>query len=203
MKCLWCDNPVSEGLNIWEMFVKEDLLCGNCRKKLVKNRKKFKIGKYKVVGLYLYEDNFSKLLLQYKECCDEALSKVFLYGWLTWFRIKYFNYAIVLMPSSEEKLLERGFNHLELIFQDTNLPIIDCLYKKENIKQMSQRVGERDKIIDLIGLKDIKIPKRIVLVDDVCTTGNTLRGALKLLDNGKRKIKIFTIATNIRNVSKV
>ena len=46
----------------------------------------------------------------------------------------------------------------------------------------------------------MKLPKKVVLVDDVCTTGSTLRAAIKLIKQKVKKIKIYTISTNYKNV---
>ena len=202
-KCIYCDGLLFEGLNVFEVFYRKDILCGICRKKLKRNFKTFKINNYKVESYYIYNDFFSKVLLQYKDCYDEALADVFLYEYKWLFKMKYFGYSIVIMPSHKDIENIRGFNHLKLIFENMGMDVVDCLYKKSNIRQMNQNFIDRKEIINCMGLKNCKIGNKILLVDDVCTTGYTLKAALNLLDNGRRKIKIFTISTNIKNVDDI
>ena len=199
-RCLLCDNDLSYKANMYELFFIDDVICFSCRNLWIKNKNKFYIEGIKVDSSYIYEENFSRALLQYKECYDEALYKIFLYRYLNYFKIKYFNYSIIPMPSSKQSLNERGFNHLIKIFEETNMKIINCLYKKDNVKQLGLHYKERLQIIDSIDIIDMKLPKKVVLVDDVCTTGSTLRAAIKLIKPKVKKIKIYTISTNYKNV---
>ena len=129
-RCLLCDNDLSYKANMFELIFIDDVICFGCRNLWIKNKKKFYIEGIKVDSSYIYEENFSRALLQYKECYDEALYKIFLYRYLNYFKLKYLNYCIIPMPSSKQSLNERGFNHLIKIFEDTNMEIINCLYKQ-------------------------------------------------------------------------
>ncbi|NLC96497.1 MAG: ComF family protein [Erysipelotrichaceae bacterium] len=199
-RCLLCDKELSYKANLYELMFIEDIICFNCRNSWIKNNKKYFIKGFKVDSTYIYEENFSKALLQYKECFDEALYNIFLYRHIEIFKIKYYGYTLIPMPSSKEALEKRGFNHLIKIFKDTNLNIEDVLYKSEDIKQMNQDLKERSNIKNVIKIKDITLPKKVVLVDDVCTTGSTLSSAIDLIKPKVKKLKIYTISTNHKNV---
>ncbi|MEG0408773.1 MAG: phosphoribosyltransferase family protein [Bacilli bacterium] len=100
-------------------------------------------------------------------------------------------------------MAERGFNHVIKMVEQTKLPICDCLLKTENIKQAFLSKTQREKMKKDIKIKPgMSIPKRILLVDDVLTTGNTMMGALEALQGIDVKIKILVVANhplNLRN----
>ena len=134
-RCIYCDNDLENGKSLISLLCFEDELCGNCRKQLKLIKHHFIIGKVKGLALYDYDSIFKSLLLQYKECYDEALQDVFLYHLNTYLSIKYHGYTMVFMPSSENKIKDRGFNHLEQIFKDVKLEKVNCLHKMVDADQ--------------------------------------------------------------------
>ena len=73
------------------------------------------------------------------------------------------------------------------------------IYKKENIKQATLRKWQRTDMIDNIDIfaKRIIKNKKILLVDDVMTTGSTLSGAIKVIKKCNPKdIKILVLSKN-------
>ena len=104
------------GLYCWNTWIfEEDKLCINCRNKMKFNHQKFKLEELEVESFYEYDSLFKDLLLQYKECYDEALYDIFLYKIFDYIKIKYAGYKILYVPSSTSKLNQRGFNHLKKI----------------------------------------------------------------------------------------
>ena len=192
-RCIYCDNDLENGKSLISLLCFEDELCGNCRKQLKLIKHHFIIGKVKGLALYDYDSIFKSLLLQYKECYDEALQDVFLYHLNTYLSIKYHGYTMVFMPSSENKIKDRGFNHLEQIFKDVKLEKVNCLHKMVDADQKYLTKKEREKISLTID-KTIHNEK-ILLVDDMCTTGSTLKAAIKLFPD--KKLKILVLAINV------
>ncbi len=181
--------------NFMDLLGRRDLLCPCCRRKMIVRFKIFKRETVKGMFLYEYNDFFSDLLVQYKEGMDEALSPVFLFKYRYYLRFIYRGYTIVPMPSSRKKAEERGFSHVARMFELIGLPILECLEKSTDQKQVWLSKGERKKMRDQIRCKEgVSIPTKIVLVDDVCTTGSTLQGVLEILKNRNVKIKIFVVS---------
>ena len=117
MKCLYCDAKIYKE-SLYSLFIEKDKLCSACREKIKQNHQIFIRDGIKIETFYHYDSLFKDLLLQYKECYDEALKDVFLYGIKERIILKYHGYKIIYVPSSKEKLNQRGFNHLKLIFDE-------------------------------------------------------------------------------------
>ena len=77
-----------------------------------------------------------------------------------------------------------------------NLPILNILTKKEGKEQKKNSASERGLVYKLIDIQNgCQITgKKILLVDDVITTGNTLKACLNLLKKyNPKRIEILTI----------
>lgn len=140
-------------------------------------------------SLYEYDTEFSRLLIQYKEMRDVMLAPLFVLNHearirkLGRFREK------VLMPSSKSKLEERGFNHLQLMYQSVFKDLTSPFEKVSERKQVGLSKEERRQI-EFKLIKPVK--QRVLLLDDVITTGSTLCEAIRLL--GDRDIVCFSLA---------
>ena len=116
---------------------------------------------------------------------------------------KYKEYIITYIPLSKKSKKNRGFNQCEYIAKkisrDLSIKVLDVLAKqKETKEQKTLKRDERyENIKDAFTIKkgiDIKNYK-IILIDDVTTTGATLQEAYKLLKKFEVKdIKLLTLA---------
>lgn len=177
-------------------FAKDPPLCESCFRSLNFNFETSKFCGCKITSLAEYKPPLSNLLIQYKENRDVELSGVFLSYYSKFLRIKYLGYSIVLVPSSPSKIKEREFDHLEIIFKNMNLPILKILVKKDGNEQKKNSLTERKNVYKYIKLTKGNIieGKKILLVDDVITTGSTLKACLNLLEKqNPKKIEILTI----------
>jgi len=203
-ECLVCFKSVVEGLDLLELIFKNDVLCGNCRKKLIKINRKFDVEGLSVHTIYQYNDVIEKWMYQIKESKDETLGKCFLYSLSRKIEKAYRGYILVMVPSSIEKTQERGFHAVSKMFESVKLEKRDC-FRKDNIKQSKLNRTERQHILDSIHLIDssIKTYQKILLVDDVCTTGSSLKACYQLLKTDENKVDIFVIAMNEAWIKKV
>ena len=123
------------------------------------------------------------LIYQYKEQRDIALAEVFLYRFAHKINQRYAGYSIVFMPSSLQKVQERGFSHLKEMTKMLTLPYYDGVKKTSTQKQSLQNKEGRKTIGKYLELDDtIPIPDTpLLLFDDVCTSGATLSAVKALL----------------------
>lgn len=196
--CLVCFNKIQ--YNGVFSFVLKPKICHKCFLKLNRKPKMKVFDDFKVYSLYPYEKDIASLIYQLKGCYDYALAPIFLnYDWYI-FKIIFHNYVIVPVPSYIEKDLERRFNHVEAIFALLGLPIEKILYKEKDYKQSSLNKEERKKAVMNIKLNNNKdfSSKCLLLVDDIVTTGYTLKRCVSLLRTLKpKKIKVVTIAYSL------
>lgn len=105
--------------------------------------------------------------------------------------------AVVAVPMAKDSYRKRRYNQAELIAEKVadinNLPLLSgVLYKKKSAAQHSLKADERIKNVTafLSGLKRLDDMK-IILCDDVITTGSTLNRCAKLLkEMGAAKVYV-------------
>jgi competence protein ComFC len=196
-ECLVCFKPIVVGLDLFELIFKNDVLCGHCRKKLIKIDRCINVDSLSVHAVYQYNDSLEKWMYQVKESKDETLGKCFLYGLSKKIEKAYRGYILVMVPSSIEKTQERGFHAVAKMFESVKLDKRNC-FNKDNIKQSKLKRIERQHILDSIHLVDssIKDNQKILLVDDVCTTGSSLKACYQMLKTDTNKVDILVIAMN-------
>ncbi len=159
MHCLMCGLEKGDG-DIIDILENDDPLCHTCRSSLKHVRFRMKFHGYKLYASYVYDDAFAKILVQYKECFDEALKTVFLYPFRWWLMIRFFGYTVCYLPSSKEKIAKRGFHHLEKMFSSLSLRQADLFEKVNDFDQKNRSVEERMRMADNIALKKIVLCQR-------------------------------------------
>lgn len=193
-RCLWCNEDIFEKCTLLQMFMHNDCLCPGCRKQFVRYKRSIIFEGFKIKGLYVYNDFFASALLQYKGCYDEALAPIFLKPFKAWIKWKYRGYTIVFVPSHESVEVLRGFKHLQQMFQGCGLKMCDCLKKTALVNQKEAPLMQRQQVGSAFSLKEVPLPSKILLVDDVMTTGSSLKAAYKLLKGENRKIKVLCVS---------
>lgn len=115
---------------------------------------------------------------------------------------------IIPVPLNKKRMRIRGFNQAEkiasYISEYTNIPIIDCVKRNRNTKRLYalnkfQREKELKNAFEVKGGSEKIIGKRIILVDDIFTTGTTVNEISKKLKiYGVDEIIVLTFLT--RNI---
>lgn len=113
--------------------------------------------------------------------------------------------GIFFVPASKKSIRKRGFNQCEVMAKEvgevTSIPVYKSLMKvKETKEQKTLSKYDREKNIKdafvVIKSEDVK-DKRIILIDDVITTGATVKECEKVLKHfGAKEIKVLTISKN-------
>lgn len=121
---------------------------------------------------------------------------------LSSYSINYRDYYIVPIPLSRQKARTRGFNQAELVAKEVsaklNLTLLNnALIRSSNSQaQFSKNRSERFTNVSGIFEATQKVnDKKILLVDDICTTGATLLEATRVLNEaGASIVSCFTLA---------
>ena len=192
MKCLFCDKEIKH-YSLYSLFIEENKLCVECEEKIKKQHTIIKSEKLKIELFYKYDSLFKDILLQYKECYDEALKDIFLYKIEDYLKIKYHGYQILYVPSTKEKTNERGFNHLEKIFERLNMKKVVGLKNKKEISQVNKNQKERQEMKDNFYYEGPNLNK-VLIVDDVYTTGSTIKGVYEAMRPYCKKIRAVILA---------
>lgn len=196
MPCLLCGCSKEES-SLMDLLDGRDPLCHACRERWERKDIRFFLEGTSVWAPYVYNDALAQCLLQFKECGDEALKDVFLYGLTSLLCKRYRGYTLLLMPSSMQKMQIRGFNHLRLMFACARMPMMEPFFIEGDGNQKQKGYAARMEMRGKIRLQDnIKLPERILLCDDTITTGATMLGALDCLNGKAKKISAFSISAN-------
>lgn len=183
-RCIICDKEDIEGI------------CNECNKKITLcNRNELCIGYYKGV--------LKELILQFKYNKNFAAGEVL----VQLIENKLINiekeYYITYIPMSKLSFKQRGFNQCKYIAEElgfrNNIKVIETLKKIKETKDQKtltkqERFSNLKGSFALIDETCVKA-KKIILVDDVITTGATLEEAIRVLKNGgAEQIKTLTLA---------
>ncbi|KHF29010.1 Ribose-phosphate pyrophosphokinase [Anoxybacillus sp. BCO1] len=143
----------------------------------------------------MYNDWMKEVMNRFKFRGDYALIEAFRHDVRAVFS-KHFSSDVCLVPIplSPSRLAERGFNQAEAIASLLPLPMIFALRRIDDEKQSKKTRRERFTGRKFCLTGENVAEKRIVIVDDIYTTGATVHEAAKLLyDAGARDICSFTL----------
>lgn len=195
-RCKTCFKLIKSD-SFYETINNDSCLCRECQNKFVPYFIKFRVAGVDGLAIYKYDDNIKSLLYQFKGCYDIELAPVFMNNYKNELRTLYKGYIVVPAPSFLDDDEERGFNHVIEMFKFLNLPTHHIIDKTSRYKQAENKKRERGKIIDHFSVGSLEVikNKKVLIVDDVMTTGSTLKAMVGLLLPGHPKtIKILVMA---------
>jgi len=128
--------------------------------------------------LYAYNPAMKEFLHQFKFLQDAVLAEVFAVELAK--AVKKTRAVAVPIPMNPLKLKVRTFAQVDSMLEAGRVDFLHLLSKNEEVQGEKTR-EERLETRGLFTLNGKQVPKKIVLVDDMYTTGTTLRLAAKLL----------------------
>ena len=117
------------------------------------------------------------------------------------------SYTLIPIPLHAKRQKQRGYNQSELICKELSLIdpvsftyISDVLYRKRDTPSQTTLQNKAERIKNVRDCFAVTDPSRIkntniILIDDITTTGSTLKEAMKILrKNGAKKVAAYTVA---------
>ncbi len=197
-RCLICFKRTQDNFLYAHLY--HSPICFHCYQQLNVIFKFSTFMGYKILYMYEYNDFFRKILYQYKGQNDIELANVFFSVYIQKIRRMYHDYIVVVVPSSNIQNDIRGFAPMYEIAKTLGLPIFLGLYKSKDYKQSDQAYSNRvniNEIIHITNIDEIK-GRKVLIIDDVMTSGNTMKRCISLVEKANPK----TIQLLVLSISK-
>lgn len=223
MDCLWCDEEIIPTMS-WSNFLllpskkvlcpicassleminearcsvcsrpSEEVICSDCQKwRSIKNEDVLT----KNHSVFYYNTEIQEMIAKWKYRGDYCLGVIFKEAFVQSFAATFGtleqNSIVVPIPLSEERLMERGFNQASMLADFLPVEKEEVLSRIHGEKQSKKNRIERITTRNPFSLNKT-VKKTVILVDDIYTTGTTLRHAARLLkEAGCPSVYAFTL----------
>lgn len=199
-RCHCCGHPRLDGMG--------DHLCVPCRAALQSLREQemffYVDGVEKVFAPYPYEGAARELIHCLKYECVRDAARLLGREMAACLDATGFD-ALVPVPLHPGRLLERGFNQAELLAQavgtEKNMPILPALKRLRETGQQAKLEKERrtQNMADAFQTCEKVKGMRLLVVDDVCTTGATARAcAMALCKSDAKSVSLLVAAVTLK-----
>lgn len=188
--CPICHRPL-EGL---DPQYRKDGICFDCHR--WETSKKWQGVLRKNISLYHYNDFMAEVIARFKYRGDYVLAKIFSKEIQR--ALQSVEYDLVVpIPLSKVRLMERGFNQSEALAWEAGITPQSILTRIHSEKQSKKSRTERIHLPHVFSVQDPEtaVGKTVLLIDDIYTTGSTLRHAAYALKQvGAKTILSLTVA---------
>jgi competence protein ComFC len=223
MSCLWCDQEIILEISWKNIFrlpkpkllceaceaglevLQGDLcykcsrmtaqeICRDCILWLSDNQSDPLVSNYSV---FTYNEQMQSMIAKWKYRGDYILADAFKQLFIEKFEKKFSSLIesslVIPIPLSQRRLQERGFNQAKVLADFLPINNVEILTRDHNEKQAKKTRSERITMENPFKITDY-INKKVILVDDIYTTGSTLRHAAFLLrKHGCPEVYAYTL----------
>ncbi|KWW20851.1 hypothetical protein AS888_14540 [Peribacillus simplex] len=150
----------------------------------------------KNISLFHYNEHLKEIIAKYKYRGDYALAAIFV-PYLREVLQDMEHDLVTCIPLSAERLRERGFNQAQALADVIGIRTVEVLTRIDTEKQSKKSRHERitlPQVFQVIN-EELLRDRSILVIDDIYTTGTTLRQAAKALKNaGSKAVSSITLS---------
>ncbi|HEY4532074.1 MAG TPA: phosphoribosyltransferase family protein [Kurthia sp.] len=186
--CLFCGEYLVREVT-WATFLwraPKFVICTSCEEQLVYSKSPD--------AIYFHNAFMNDVIHQYKFQKDLRVAHFFAEGIRKEIKKRKFD-AVVPIPMHPKKEIERTFAHVEVVLKFANIPFQTVLQKNTEEQQSKKSKKEREQMTQFFSIiEEVDLRgKRLLLIDDILTTGTTIALARQLLlEAGAEKVEMLT-----------
>ena len=215
-RCLSCGREIFDGGYFCDdcklkLPLNDGNICDRCGRKTIQSQTACTTCKQgiqnfnKARSSFEYQKPIKQLIQKLKFYNKRFYAEVFAdYLAITYFKNMFAPDVITYVPMTEKAKRKRGYNQSEMLAKElskrVNVQVVDCLVKIKETKRQAklnkaQRMKNLQGAFKVVDKKLVK-GKRVLLVDDVLTTGTTVNAVSeKLLKAGATCVDVLTVAS--------